>query len=206
MNKSDAGKLGYIASTEKQAQNKLKRIEIYNSSPKFCCYCQEKISYEKRRNKFCNSSCSAKFTNPLSKLKKRGIFICKECNVEIQRTRENKNNKYCSFICSANHKKKLTFEKLLSLGYDTNPTCSNAKRYLIHLFGNVCTICKGTEWFGNPMPLVIDHINGNPNDNSLDNLRIICPNCDKYTPFFGSKNRGNGRWSRRKRYQEGKSS
>lgn len=42
-----------------------------------------------------------------------------------------------------------------------------------------CELCgQGEEWKGNKMGLILDHINGVYNDNRLDNLRIVCPNCN----------------------------
>jgi hypothetical protein len=51
------------------------------------------------------------------------------------------------------------------------------------------------------MPLVLDHISGNPYDNSLNNLRVICHNCNAQTPTFAGRNKGSGRIERAKRYQ-----
>lgn len=43
----------------------------------------------------------------------------------------------------------------------------------------VCEMCgQGEFWKGRPMSLVLDHVNGVPNDNRLENLRIVCPNCN----------------------------
>jgi len=39
----------------------------------------------------------------------------------------------------------------------------------------------------------------------LKNLRLVCGNCDMLLPTYKSKNKGNGRHNRRKRYAEGKS-
>lgn len=41
-----------------------------------------------------------------------------------------------------------------------------------------CELCgQGEEWRGSPMSLILDHVNGVPDDNRLENLRIVCPNC-----------------------------
>lgn len=45
-------------------------------------------------------------------------------------------------------------------------------------------------WLGKSLPLILDHINGNSRDNSPENLRYICPNCDALLPTRGGANRG----------------
>lgn len=41
-----------------------------------------------------------------------------------------------------------------------------------------CELCGQTEtWLGRSMGLILDHVNGVPTDNRLENLRIVCPNC-----------------------------
>ena len=43
----------------------------------------------------------------------------------------------------------------------------------------VCELCgQGEEWKGRRMSLILDHINGVADDNRLENLRIVCPNCN----------------------------
>lgn len=42
-----------------------------------------------------------------------------------------------------------------------------------------CEICNQNEyWNGRRMALILDHINGNRYDNRIDNLQIVCPNCN----------------------------
>jgi HNH endonuclease len=41
-----------------------------------------------------------------------------------------------------------------------------------------CELCgQGELWHGSPMGLILDHANGQRDDNRLENLRIVCPNC-----------------------------
>ena len=55
-----------------------------------------------------------------------------------------------------------------------------------------CSIC-GLEpfWNGKELVLTLDHINGDHNDSRLENLRWVCPNCDRQLDTFGSKNMKN---------------
>ena len=42
-----------------------------------------------------------------------------------------------------------------------------------------CESCgQGDIWRGRRIALVLDHVNGVPDDNRLENLRILCPNCN----------------------------
>ena len=78
-------------------------------------------------------------------------------------------------------------------------------RYLKEVRGNECEICSISDWNKKDLTLVMDHIDGNSLNNTLLNLRLICPNCDSQLPTYKSRNRGNGRHYRRERYAEGKS-
>jgi hypothetical protein len=46
----------------------------------------------------------------------------------------------------------------------------------------LCAQCgTGPVWRGKPMTLEVDHVNGDRNDDRLENLRLLCPNCHAVT-------------------------
>lgn len=64
------------------------------------------------------------------------------------------------------------------------------RRYVIknNLIPYKCAICGCVEWQGKTLSLELDHINGINNDNRLENLRFLCPNCHSQTSTYGSRN------------------
>ena len=64
------------------------------------------------------------------------------------------------------------------------------RRYILNheLIPYKCAICGAIEWQGKTLSLELDHINGVNNDNRLENLRFLCPNCHSQTTTYGSRN------------------
>ena len=51
-----------------------------------------------------------------------------------------------------------------------------------------CENCGLTEWLGQPIPLELHHIDGDRNNNTLENFQLLCPNCHAFTDSYRGKN------------------
>lgn len=82
-----------------------------------------------------------------------------------------------------------SIEMLLVIG---NRTSSLLRRRLITsgLKKPECELCGWAERASDGrLPLELDHINGEHDDNRLENLRILCPNCHSLQPTYRALNR-----------------
>lgn len=162
-----------------------------------CKFCNKSIPENKKDNIFCNHSCSASFNN--KGIRRHGVNRNKKCGFC---NKETDNSKFCSNKCHKNFIWEETKKVILETGRATK---SSARRLLEEQQGRKCQMCGLSEWLGHPLLLILDHMNGDPEDWSIANLRLICSNCDTLTPTYKGRNKGHGRHSRRIRYQQGKS-
>lgn len=70
----------------------------------------------------------------------------------------------------------------------SNVKRSTVKSAFMRYAKYACSECGISEWQGRKLTLQLDHINGVRNDNRLENLRLMCPNCHSQTDTFAGKN------------------
>ena len=130
-------------------------------------------------------------------MKKLKEFRCENCNKSIPFKGYTNNHKFCNNKCQANYKKKICLERDTQFFLEGKSLKRpNQRRVLAALRGYACEVCNISSWNGKDLVLQVDHINGDPYNNTPENLRLICPNCHSQTDTFAGANRGNGRWSK----------
>lgn len=166
----------------------------------YCTYCGKEITgkYDKRR-KFCSRRCAAIHRNiNYHKEITNEIKICKNCGKEI------KKGKYCSLKCMQEFK----YKEKLQLWLKGNNFVkkdyiipSFIKRYLFEKYENKCQRCGWGEINETTglIPLQIHHKDGDCENNLIENLELLCPNCHSLTSTFGSLNKNSKRFHRKKK-------
>jgi hypothetical protein len=162
----------------------------------------QKKSKEERMKKFCNRSCAASFNNEKREYKNTSLFKsnCKNCNKEFIYSRHSSTGKYCSNKCQG--KFKFINETLSKAEQGLINNSNTLKRVLTFKNNYNCFCCNINEWNGKKLSLHLDHIDGNSDNNFLENLRLLCPNCHSQTETFSGRNvKNTKRSSYSKRYR-----
>lgn len=179
-----------------------------------CQQCMEPFEIKSTKQKFCSHRCSAVYSNEHRTCRTGSLPKerppCRRCGDLVNELE----NDYCSVGCSYGWplgiKTSSDYLTAWLKGEVTGSTergelVNTVERYIRDQLDTECSICHITDWRGVPVPLVLDHIDGNSTNNTKENLRLVCGNCDMQLPTYKAKNRGSGRHYRRQRYAEGKS-
>ncbi len=121
---------------------------------------------------------------------------CLNCEKDIK-----PHGKYCSPNCQNEYQQLEWEKKWLDGAVSGNKNSiwiqpsARVRRYLFKKYDGKCAACGWSEvnpYTGN-IPLEIEHIDGDANNTSPDNVTLLCPNCHSLTSTYRGANRGNGR-------------
>jgi len=123
---------------------------------------------------------------------------CKFCKVkEVKKS----HNIFCSRTCRWSFEKEQYIKEWKagtrqSLNTDLK-VLPAIRTYIKNKYNNQCARCGWHEI--NPrsgiVPLEIEHIDGDWQNNKEENLIALCPNCHALTESYANSNKGNGRWT-----------
>jgi hypothetical protein len=151
---------------------------------KKCKFCEKELTNEK--NIFCDSSCAAKYNNPIYGVKPPKL--CLYCGKELKE----RANSYCNLKCCKEHYFKIkTLPLFYAGGIKHNSTL---RKVLMFLFGNECQECgTSNKWNGKLLTFEVHHKDGNSDNNFPENLLLLCPNCHSQTGTYNGKSKNTKR-------------
>lgn len=83
-----------------------------------------------------------------------------------------------------------SLESLLVDGSQAQSFMLKRRLFRANLKQPKCELCGWAEMsMDGRIPVELDHINGKRNDNRLENLRVLCPNCHSLQPTHRGKNK-----------------
>jgi Zn finger protein HypA/HybF involved in hydrogenase expression len=87
------------------------------------------------------------------------------------------------------YKRTFSLEEILIKDSKYSSTTGLKKRLIKDgILENKCDLCGIDSWRDLDLTLHLDHINGINDDNRIENLRLLCPNCHSQTDTYGGKN------------------
>lgn len=125
-------------------------------------------------------------------------YVCVNCSAFVRRA--NTKGLFCSLKCQMAYQTQERVNSWLrgEISGNTGKTKQTSpfvRKYLKDTRGSACSECGWDEYHpvdGSSLT-ELDHIDGNADNTTPDNLKILCPNCHSKTPTFRARNKKSSR-------------
>lgn len=154
-----------------------------------CVFCKKKFKakpswIKSGRRKYCSAYCK------YAAVKKGEVIPCYTCGKLTYRVKSTRKiHTFCSHSCSAKWSNSLRI-------VEKHPLYSGGKgsyrKRAVEKYGFICssgTNCPLSDKILPDMMYEVDHIDGDRENNKIENLRVLCVWCHRLTPTFGNKNK-----------------
>lgn len=155
------------------------------------------IERDIKRRKYC-LDCSPFGEQPAAKtrLSSKDHGVCKNCGKPLTKS----GKIFCNCKCHRDYQYKEYIADWKehkndgTIGKSWIAVSHKIRRYLYEKYDGKCARCGWSEVnpYTNTIPLEIEHIDGDAENNTEENLILLCPNCHSLTRTYRGANRGNG--------------
>jgi len=157
---------------------------------KVCIKCKEKHNGSFGSGKFCSRQCAnSRSWTEADKLKKstsvKNSAKRKEYTSRRQSDKLLTRQIYDRIVAT----KKKNRESWLLKVEPSELNIWQLREYVIVHQDNKCNKCGVEQWMGKALPLELDHKDGNNQNNSIENLEALCPNCHATTDTWRGRNK-----------------
>lgn len=176
-----------------------------------CCKQPHDGSYGSGR--FCSKKCSRSFSTLINRdeiNKKKSItlkgrstnktFKCEDCSKYFgssfalygHKSGCSKNDLKIKRLAAYENRR----DKIISLDFHSMKPSFRKERIFLEQEGK-CNKCHLDKWLEQLITLELEHKDGNTNNNSRDNLELLCPNCHAMTSTWRGRNKNQGKSGKR---------
>lgn len=139
---------------------------------KVCLQCNCSYETQCKHSKFCSQKCSS-----VHKRKESIEVVCEQCSNTYRKNKSKLKRSYkhfCNNLCKKQYYKTNSHERGVYSNYNGRSSTSTYRKLAFANYKHECYYCNYSKFID---VLQVHHLDENRNNNSLENLRIVCPTC-----------------------------